>query len=103
MVSAVAIARPTILAGFPGAVVDGNFAFGASETWRAGAGVAPLACVEASTAVSTGLVVRAKVKVLVAEEPTPALIAKAVPRLHAGTMHATWIPSALVAKGAFPA
>lgn len=103
VVGAVAIARAAVLAGLPGAVVDGDFAFGASETWGAGAGVAPLARVEASTAVTARLVVRAEVQVLVAEETTPALVAKAIPWLHAGTMHAAWVPSALVAIGAFPA
>lgn len=61
VVGAVAVARATVFAGLPGAIVDGDFAFGASETWRAGAGVATLARVEASTAVTARLVVGAKV------------------------------------------
>lgn len=58
--------------------------------------------VEASTAVAARFVIGAEVEVLVAEKTTPAFVAKAVPRFHAGSVRATWVALALVAKRAFP-
>lgn len=45
----------------------------------------------------------AVVEVLVAEEPTPALLAVALPGLGTGAMEAAGVADALVAEGALPA
>lgn len=78
------------------AVVHQVLALGAGETLRTLARITALAGVEARSAVAAGLVVRAEVQVLVAEQSTPSLVAHAIPRLHTAAMDASWVSLALV-------
>lgn len=84
------------------AVRDGNLAVGACESGFALACVRSLACVEAGASVLAGLVVGAVVQVLVAEQTTPALVALALPRLFAGSVHASWVSFAFCAQSSLP-
>jgi hypothetical protein len=71
--------------------------------WRANAGVAALTGIVASTAVPARPVVGTVIEVLVAEQPAPALLAVAVPRLGASAVEATRMSLALIAELAHPA
>lgn len=64
-----------------GAIVNLTLAVSAREARGTVACVRALARVEARAVVPAGPVVGAVVEILVAEEPAPALVAQAVPRL----------------------
>lgn len=84
------------------AIVDQIFAFRAGESFRTFARVATLPGVEAGAPIAAGLVVRAEVEILVAEEAAPSLVAHAIPRFRAAAVDATWVPLALIAQRSFP-
>lgn len=85
------------------AVAERRLAIGATEAGRTDARVRALAGVEAGAAVLARPMVRAVVKVLIAEQATPALHAAARPRDRAGAVHAARIGFAFVTIGALPA
>ncbi|TNN76674.1 hypothetical protein EYF80_013126 [Liparis tanakae] len=97
------LAVEALRAGVAVALVGLQLTVGASIAGPAGAGVAALARVGAGGSVGTGLVVGAIVEVLVAEEPPPALLAAALPRLAARPVEAARVADALLAGGALPA
>lgn len=97
------IAAAAVLAGVALALVGLDLAAGSRKAGPAGAGVAPLARVGAGGAVLARAVVGAVVEVLVAEEPAPAFLAVALPRLHAGAAQAARVADALVAELPLPA
>lgn len=84
------------------AVVFEQLAVSSRVFSRTSAGVGALARVEASAAVLARFVIGAVVKILVAEQTTPTLVAVALPRLLARTVQATWIANTLVAQFALP-
>lgn len=96
------VANTSIQAWHRGAVADAGFAVGVRVTRRTLAGVRALACVEAGSSVLAWFVVRAKVQILIAEQTTPAFVAKALPRFLAGSVHASRVGFAFVAKSSFP-
>ena len=98
-------ARSTVETGIRVTVQKRLLAVGAVEAWRARAGVQTLAVkgVKAGAAVQAGLVIRAIVEVLVAEQTAPAFVAEALPGLLTATVKAAWISHALVAVRSFPA
>lgn len=75
------LTRSAVEARQMGAIVNLTLAVSASEARGTVARVRALARVEARAVVPAGPVVGAVVEVLVAEEPAPALVAQAVPRL----------------------
>lgn len=95
-------AAAAILARATVALADLDFTVVAGVSRLAGTGVAALACVGASSVVHAGLVVGAKVQVLVAEEAAPAFLAVALKRLVAGAVQAPRVALALITEGALP-
>lgn len=93
---------PAVRARRPQTVVDQIFAFRSGEPFRAFARVATLPRVEASAPVAAGLVVRAEVQILVAEQSAPSLVAHAIPRFRAAAVDAPRVPLALIAERSFP-
>lgn len=75
----------------------------ATEAWCTHAGVESLTGVEAGAAVLAGAMVGAVVKILIAEQTSPALVADAVPWLVAGAVHAARIKCTLIAQRSLPA
>lgn len=96
------LTRSAVEAGLMGAVVYLTLAVGAREARGTVARVRALACVEARAVVPARPVVGTVVEVLVAEEPAPALVAQAVPRLLARAVQAAGVALALVAQRALP-
>lgn len=96
-------ARSTVQARPNRARVKRFLAVRAGVVGRTDASVTPLPGVVAGAIVETGFMVRAIVEVLVAEEPSPALFADAVPGARAGSVHAARVSLALVAQLAHPA
>lgn len=99
----VGMASATVEAGLAVAVQERDLTVSTSETGCAGTGVAALAGIEASAAVVAGLVVRAEIEVLVAEQATPALVAEALPGFLAAAMKTARVTDARVAEGTGPA
>lgn len=62
-----------------------------------------MAGVKAGAAVQARFVIRAIVEILVAEQPAPALIARALPRLLTSTVETARVPHALIALQTLPA
>lgn len=75
----------------------------ATEAWCTHTGVESLAGVEAGAAILAGAMVGAVVKILIAEQTSPALVADAVPWLVAGAVHAARIKCTLIAQRSLPA
>lgn len=96
------LTRSAVEAGLMGAVVNLTLAVGAREARGTVARVRALARVEARAVVPARPVVGTVVEVLVAEEPAPALVAQAVPRLLARAVQAAGVTLALVALRALP-
>lgn len=96
------ITAATVFAWIAVALVNFDFAVGATKARLAGAGIAPLASVCACGVIFARFMIGAEVKVLVAEQATPAFLAVALKRLVAGSMHATRVPLALIAEGPLP-
>jgi len=97
------IAAASILAGVAVTLVGFQLTVGASEAGPARAGVAALTRVGAGCPVGAGLVVRAVVEILVAEEAPPAFLTVALPRLATRPVEAAWVADAFVTRGALPA
>ena len=74
----------------------------AGVTGRAATCVRSLPGVEAGTAITTRLMIRTVIEILIAEQSSPTLVAETVPRLDAGTVYATWVTFAFVAVSARP-
>lgn len=96
------LTRSAVEAGLMGAVVYLALAVGAREARGTVARVRALARVEARAVVPARPVVGTVVEVLVAEEPAPALVAQAVPRLLARAVQTAGVTLALVAQRALP-
>lgn len=99
------LAGPTVLAGvlMSGATVQHLLAIRPGESGLTAAGVGSLTGVEANPPVFAGLVVRAIVEILVAEQTPPTFVADAVPLLLARTVKASGIPFTFVAEFTLPA
>ena len=84
------------------AVVDLAFAVGTSVARRTFTCVRPLAGVETSAAVLTRFIVGAIVEILIAEQPTPAFVAHALPGMLTGAVKTTGIALTFVTQPAHP-
>lgn len=102
MIRAAPDTRTPVGAGLARAVVYQDVAHRSGEARGTTAGVTSLARIEASSSVATGLVVRAEVEILVAEQASPSFVTEAIPRLNATAVHATRITLASIAKRPFP-
>lgn len=96
------VTAASVLARIAVALVGLDLTVGATEARLAGAGVAPLACVCACGIVPAGFMIGTEIKVLVAEQATPAFLAVALKRLVAGSVQAPRVALALVTEGALP-
>lgn len=96
------VTAAAVLARIAVALIGLDLAVGATEARLAGASVAPLAGVCASGIILARLMIGAEVKVLVAEQATPAFLAVTMKRLVAGSMQTPGVPLALIALGALP-
>lgn len=96
------LTRSTVEARQVGAIVNLTLAVSSREARGTVARVRALARVEARAVVPAGPVVGAVVEVLVAEEPAPALVAQAVPRLLARAVQTAGVALALVAQRTLP-
>lgn len=61
-----------------------------------------MAGVKAGAAVHARLMIRAIVEILIAEQSTPAFVARALPRFLAATVEATWVSNALITQWPLP-
>lgn len=96
------MARPAIQTRIGRTIADLSFTVNARIARRTIACVRSLAGVETSAIVLARLVVGTKIKVLVAEQPTPTFIANALPRFLACSVYAARIRLALITTCTFP-
>lgn len=76
--------------------VDLDLTAGTCVSRQTGASVAALVSIGTGGSIETGLMVCTVVQILVAEEPTPSLLAVTLPGLLAGAMEAAWVTDTVI-------